>query len=155
MVEKNNIRRPRTSTPDKNDTIKLGEDLVQWATENTKEWRCLLSQWWCLKQKMPRAQWKAMKLLPEFLPYYEIAQQAMAVKCVKGVMKDGFGQRYIRLYDPELKEEEDNKKRFEAELKKMSPEEAQDLLIKIVNYSEHGKDIDKPLKKEARKCKKK
>lgn len=102
--------RPRTVSPSPEECIKLGEDLLKWATEPTKEWRCLFQQWYSLKMGIRRKDWKTLIQSPEFLPYYEMAQASLAVKCVNGTMKDGFGQRYIRLYDRDLKEEENESK---------------------------------------------
>ncbi len=102
--------RPRTVSPQPEESVKLGEELVKWATEPTKEWRCLFQQWYSLKMGILRKDWKALVQRPEFMPYYEMAQAALAVKCVNGTMKDGFGQRYIRLYDRDLVEIENENK---------------------------------------------
>jgi len=83
--------RPRTSTPSPEECIRLGEDLVKWATEPTpkSDWRCLFQQWYSLKMSILRKDWKTLIQCPDFLPYYEKAQAALAVKCVNGTMKDG------------------------------------------------------------------
>ncbi len=128
--------RPRTTSPSPEECIELGKDLVKWATEKTKEKRLLLSQWWSLKHHMLRDEWKALKHIPEFLPYYHEAQVAMAIKTIDGTMEKSFGHRYIRLYDRELVEEENNQMRWEAELKKMSSEDISNLLVKVISYKD-------------------
>jgi hypothetical protein len=126
--------RPRTSSPSPEECIELGKDLVEWVTEETTEKRLLFSQWWSLKQGMLKKEWKALKEIPQFLPYYEQAQSALALKAIDGTMEKSFGHRYIRLYDRELIEEENNQARFDAELKKMSTEDISNLLVEVISY---------------------
>ncbi len=125
---------PRTVSPPPEECIKLGEDLFLWLSEKTKEPRLLLGQWWCLKQKMLRSQWNALKQVKEFLPYYEAAQQFMALKCLDGTIKEGFAQRYLRLYDRELVEEENEKAKFDAELRKPEQAATTQKIVFEVNY---------------------
>ncbi len=115
--QKRPVGKPRTVSPPSNDCVELGEDLVKWATEETKEWRCLFQQWYSMKKGILRKDWKALIQVPEFLPYYEKAQSALAVKC-QILMKEGFGQRYLRLYDRNLVEEENENKKFELQIQK-------------------------------------
>lgn len=125
---------PRTVSPPPEECIRLGEDLIQWLTEKTKEPRLLLGQWWCIKHKMLRKDWKALTQIPEFLPYYEQAQQFMALKCLDGTIKEGFAQRYIRLYDRTLTEEENEKAKFDAEIRKPEQAAQTQKVIFEVNY---------------------
>ena len=60
--------------------------------------------------------------MPEFLPYYEKAQSIMRQKCVNGTIEKSFGQRYLRLYDRDLRDDEDDTKRFESSLRKEEAE---------------------------------
>jgi len=142
MIEARNLvgGRPRTSSPSPERCIELGEDLVKWVTEETKEWRCLFQQWYSLKQGILRNDWKALIKTDEFRPYYEKAQAALSVKCVNGTMKDGFGQRYIRLYDRNLVEEENESKNFEAQLRKDVLRDTADILVETITYANHIKD---------------
>ena len=110
--------RPRTSSFEKEEMINLGKELVQWVTEETDEFRFLFSQFYSIKMGILRKDWKAMVQAPEFLPYYEQAQAALALKCLNETVKEGFGHRYLRLYDRELVEEENEQKKFESELRK-------------------------------------
>lgn len=131
---KNPVGRPRTSSPTPEECIKLGEDLVKWATEETKEWRCLFQQWYSLKQGILRNDWKALIKTDEFRPYYEKAQSALAMRAVDGTMKEGFGQRYLRLYDRELTEEENENKKFESELRKDVLRDTADFVVQVIDY---------------------
>lgn len=122
----------------KEECIALGKELVKWATEPTTEWRCLMGQFYCMKKGILRHEWKAILQRKEFLPYYQTAQQALAVKALDGTMEKSFGHRYIRLYDRELIEAENEQARIDADLKKTSePEKAINLTIK--NYSDKTK----------------
>lgn len=106
--------RPRTVTPPPEECIKLGEDLIAWLHE---EKRLHLSGWWALKQGMLRKEWEALKMCPEFLEYYEKAKAYMVHICLDGTIKEGFGHRYLRLYDRELIDEENAQKKWESDLK--------------------------------------
>ena len=131
--------RPRTSSPPPEECIELGKELVQWATEETKEWRCLFQQWYSIKKGILRKDWKNIIETPEFSPYYEIAQAALSVKCVDGTMKERFGERYIRLYDRGLIEVENEQAKFDAELKKVEENRAPQIIEFMVNYSNDPK----------------
>ena len=138
---KNTVGRPRTSSPSPERCIELGEDLVKWATEKTDEWRCLFQQWYSLKQGILRKDWKTLIQTDEFLPYYEKAQSVLSMRAVDGTMKEGFGQRYIRLYDRALTEEENEAKKFDAQLRKDVLRDTADILVNVINYSKDKKIV--------------
>ena len=134
---------PRTVSPSPEECIKLGKELVEWATEETEEWRCLLQQWYSIKKGILRKDWKTIVQVKEFLPYYEQAQAALAKKAVDGTMNEKFGQRYIRLYDRELIEEENAQAKIDAEIKKSLETTTPQKVVFEVNYSnESTKAID-------------
>ena len=100
--------RPRTSVPEKEELIALGEDLLAWASEKKKgELRCRWCEWYSRKHFFVRAQWKHMIEKPEFRPYYEAAQTFLAEKWIDGTINQSIAHRYLRIYDPELKDCED------------------------------------------------
>lgn len=100
--------RPRTCIPQKEELIKLGEDLLAWASEKKKgELRCRWCEWFACKHFFLRTQWKRMLDTPEFRPYYEAAQPYLAEKWIDGTINQSIAHRYLRIYDPELKENED------------------------------------------------
>ena len=101
--------RPRTSIPEKEELIQLGEDLLAWAAERKKgELRCRWCEWYSRKHFFIRKQWKRMVDTEEFRPYYEAAQTFLAEKWIDGTINQSIAHRYLRIYDPELKEGEDN-----------------------------------------------
>jgi hypothetical protein len=100
--------RPRTSVPEREELIELGKDLVKWASEKKKgELRCRWCEWYARKHFFIRKQWKRMLDTDDFRPYYEIAQTYLADKWIDGTINHSIAQRYLRLYDPELREQED------------------------------------------------
>lgn len=100
--------RPRESIPEKAELIKLGEDLLAWASEKKKgELRCRWCEWYSRKHFFIRKQWKRMVDTEEFRPYYEAAQTFLAEKWIDGTINQSIAHRYLRIYDPELKENED------------------------------------------------
>lgn len=100
--------RPRTSVPEKEDLIQLGKDLLSWAsTKKEGELRCRWSEWYAVKHFFIRAQWKRMVDTEEFRPYYEAAQVFLGEKWINGTINASIAQRYLRIYDPELKAQED------------------------------------------------
>ncbi len=99
--------RPRTSVPEKEELIELGQDLLAWASEKKKgELRCRWCEWYARKHFFIRAQWKHMIEKPEFRPYYELAQTYLAEKWIDGTINQSIAHRYLRIYDPELKDNE-------------------------------------------------
>ena len=102
--------RPRTSIPEKEELIKLGEDLLLWASTKVKgELRCRWCEWFAKRHFFLRKQWKRMIDTEEFRPYYEAAQAYLADRWIDGTINQSIAHRYLRIYDPELKEEEDIK----------------------------------------------
>lgn len=127
--------RPRKLAPQPEECVELGEDLLEWLTEETDELRFLFQKWYSLRHGIMRKDWKNLIQMPEFLPYYEAAKAILAEKCIDGTVKEGFGNRYLRLHDRDLVDEENEHARFEAELKKAANEsQQQQKVVFEVNY---------------------
>ena len=137
------IGRPRTTTPNDEELIELGEELLTWATEKTKELRYHLNQWYCLEKGYTKKQWDLMCDKEAFRAYYERARIAIAKRYVDGSINSTIACRFLRLYFPELRDEENATKKYEADLRKLDPEQAKELLIQITNYAK-SKDSDTP-----------
>lgn len=99
--------RPRTTTPEKEELIELGRDLVSWAEEETKELRCRFCEWYSLKQGLLRREWDLMCQKPEFRVYYEQAQTLLAKRYIDGTISPSIAHRFIRIYNPDVKQDED------------------------------------------------
>jgi hypothetical protein len=124
--------------PSPEECEKLGKELLAWAKGGgtKKDPRTTFAQWYSLVKMMPRKNWKALVSSPEFSPYYESAQAILARRCMDGTMEKSFGQRYIRLYDRELVEAENEKATADAQARAQAlVQETQALQIMTVNYS--------------------
>ena len=102
------IRSPRRVCPPDEELKELGEDLVKWATEPTKELRCRFAQWYGLRQGLSKAHWDLLISKSEFASYYENARIALAARFMDGSVCPSIAHRFLRIYTPEVKEEEDS-----------------------------------------------
>ena len=126
---------PRTIEPySVEDTIALGKELLIWATEPTDQKRVSMNLFYSLKKMIPRKHWKSIVQRQEFLPYYESAQAALCEKIYNDTVKEGYGNRLLRLVQRDLVEEENDKAIFDAEIKKPS-EITQQKVVFEVNYN--------------------
>jgi len=101
--------RPRTAIPSKEELIELGEDLVRWASAPHKKGEPLRLRYceWYTEKGFVRKQWKEFFDKEEFSTYYERAQSILARKYIDGTVNQSIAHRYLRIYDPDVKEEED------------------------------------------------
>lgn len=136
----NPVGRPRTSSPSPEECIALGKELVNWLTEPTTEPRLIFQQWYSIKKKILRKEWKTLIQSPEFLPYYEQAQSILAIKCLNGKIKEGFAHRYLRLYDRDLIECEDEHAKFKASLSREGESGPIQKVVFEVNYNNDNND---------------
>ncbi len=100
--------RPRTAIPEKEEVIELGKDLVSWATKQTRKGEPIRTRFcdWYTDQGFIRKQWEHMREKPEFQWYYEKARSLMATRYIDGTVNPSIAHRYLRIYDPELRDEE-------------------------------------------------
>lgn len=98
--------RPRSEITQPENCVRLGEDLVKWATETPPkgEKRLHLNQWYSIKMGILRSQWNDLCQLPEFRAYYEKAQAAISIKYLDGTVNPSIAQRFLPVYFSELKE---------------------------------------------------
>jgi hypothetical protein len=106
--------RPRTVSPDREQCIQLGEELVGWVAVNNPTH---LSEWFSIEKMIPWKTWNAMCELPEFLPYYEQALSLVARNARNGTLHPSLAQRFLSLYHRDLKKEERDTAEFESKLK--------------------------------------
>ena len=123
--------RPRTLLPTDEEMIKLGEDLVQWASEPTKELRCRYCDWYSPKGIL-RAQWKEMAEHKVFAPYYEKARALLSKRYIDGSVNPGIAHRYLRLYDPDIRDVEDDVIKIKAAANKQIPTEPFENVIRSI-----------------------
>lgn len=101
--------RPRSAIPEKAELIKLGESLVEWATKQTKKGEPLRVRFcdWYTDLGFIRKQWEHMREKPEFQWYYEKARSLLGLRYIDGTVNQSIAHRYLRMYDPELRDSED------------------------------------------------
>lgn len=111
--------RPRTTIPQKDELIELGKDLVAWASEKQKKGEPIRVRFcdWYTDRGFIRKQWEGFRDLPEFAWYYEKARSILALRYIDGTVNQSIAHRYLRIYDPEVRDEED-KDAEAAELRK-------------------------------------
>lgn len=115
------MARPRTAIPEKEELIQLGKDLVAWASEKQQKGETLRIRYcdWYTEKGFVRKQWEEFRDKKEFSWYYEKARRLLALKYIDGTVEKSIAHRYLRMYDPELKDAED-KDAEDNELRKAS-----------------------------------
>ena len=101
--------RPRTTIPQREELIELGKDLVEWASHQTKKTDPIRVRFcdWYTERGFVRKQWENFRDLPEFEWYYEKARALMGSRYIDGTVNQSIAHRYLRIYDPELRDSED------------------------------------------------
>lgn len=102
--------RPRTSSPEKKELIELGKDLVAWASEQTDKEKPLRARFcdWYTDRGYIRKQWEDFRIKPEFSWYYERARTLLGRRYIDGTVNQSIAHRYLRIYDPELRDSEND-----------------------------------------------
>lgn len=129
--------RPRTVSPEPEECIKLGKEFLEWAAkEDPENPRFRFAQWYSIEKMMPRKKWKTLIQSDQFLPYYESAQAYLAKRCMDPkVIDKSFGHRYIRMFDRDVVESENEEVAFKAEMaKKEEKSEQTQKIVFEVNY---------------------
>tara|TARA_R110002126_G_C10444796_1_gene499205 strand:+ start:1218 stop:1688 length:471 start_codon:yes stop_codon:yes gene_type:complete len=125
--KKNKVGAPRTVTPEKEELIELGKDLVAWALDTEQELRYHLNQWYTLKHGFTKDQWDCMLMKPEFKAYYKKAKVSIASRYVDSSIHPSIAQRFLRLYFPDLAKEENELLKFKSQLAKEENEVLENL----------------------------
>jgi hypothetical protein len=104
--------RPRSAIPEKDELIQLGKKLVEWASGKQKKGEPIRVRFcdWYTEEGFVRKQWEHMREKPEFQWYYERARSILALRYVDGTVNQSIAHRYLRMYDPEVRDEEDKDK---------------------------------------------
>ena len=124
----------RTTSPEPEECILLGEEMIEWVKLNNPS---NLSAWYSIEKNITRKVWDAMIKTPEFRGYYEIAQSIIAqnyINCDSNI-HPSIAQRFLRVYFPELKAEEDELLAYKAKLQKEVEEVEAPKKVQIVDYS--------------------
>lgn len=110
--------RPRVFSFSKEEMIVLGEEMVKWVKEHPDMLH--LSEWYTIEKGFTYKEWKNFIQLEEFLPYYEKALKIVGLKYLNkdSKVRDGISQRWQRVYFGDLRDQEDEDAKKEADLKK-------------------------------------
>jgi hypothetical protein len=137
--------RPRTAIPEKAELIELGKALVRWASAKQKEGEPLRVRFsdWYTEEGFVRKQWEHMTEKPEFQWYHERARALLGLRYIDGTVNQSIAHRYLRMYDPELRDAED-KDDQEAQFRKAAAIKGQDgtvtaLALEILNEVDRHK----------------
>jgi hypothetical protein len=111
--------RPRTTSFDPAEMIALGEEMILWIKARPDILH--LSEWYTIEKGFIYKEWKAFIQMPEFLPYYEKALKLVGLKYLdkESRVRDGISHRWMRVYFPDLREEEEATKDADSERKKI------------------------------------
>lgn len=109
--------RPRTISLSPEEMEELGLEMVKWVKENDP---LHLSQWYCIEKGYTDKEWDTMHVCPEFFPYYEQALKIVGLKYLdkNSNVRDGIAHRWMRVYFKDFRDREDEKAKFDADLKK-------------------------------------
>lgn len=100
------------------DLIKLGHDMRAWMKEMDakNEPVAFLSEFYCLKEYIPRGTWQSLIERKCFAPYYEEAKQWLSARIVKlNQIKESYGNRILGMYSTDVDSYEDAKMRRKAD----------------------------------------
>lgn len=117
--------RPRTAVPEKEELIKLGEDLLNWAKNPDPNNPNFFWSEWYTSRGFVRNQWKKMVDKEEFRSYYEQAQPFLAKPYVNGTINASIAHRFMRHYCPEVKEEENEEVEHKEKMRAEATKQAQ------------------------------
>lgn len=117
-IKKNPVGKPRTVSPQPDDLIALGEEMIDWVKKHPEALH--LSCWYCIHKSFTEKQWETMQDRPEFVPYYQKALKIIGHKYLDGTVNPSISQRWQRVYYKDLKKSEDQDMRDKIELEAKS-----------------------------------
>jgi hypothetical protein len=136
--------RPRTVTPQPEEMIKLGEEMLEWIRINKP---LHLSEWYSGEMFITSKVWDTMQVAPEFFPYYEKALRMIGKQYLDKTSKvrDSISHRWLRVYFKDLKREEDETAKFNQLLKleemERQPAEVIDKFNELMSLMKANQDL--------------
>lgn len=99
MVKGINGRPPKLWSDEQ--TEQLGLDLIDWITNNPKEWMWV--KWYYNKYNMTRQDFRELMQRPKFRTHYETARKILVQNMIQNTsIHHSYGHRYLAMYDDEL-----------------------------------------------------
>lgn len=137
-LNKRPIGRPRTVTPPHDELQLLGEEMIEWVQINNP---IHLSMWWGGQKFFTADVWKNMCDCVQFSPYYEEALRLVGYNYLfqDSGIEPSVKQRWLRVYFKDLKRNEDETARFNAELKNAEKQQENDNLVSLLMAANQDK----------------
>ena len=126
---KRRVGRPRTVSFEPEEMIELGQRMLDWVYENDP---LHISQWYSGHMCISYKDFETMQKRPEFIGYYEQAMLFIGLKYLdkNSCIREGVSQRWQRVYFKDLRQEEDETKRYESSLKADESNKVSDDVVK-------------------------
>ncbi len=107
--------RPRTVSLSPDQMIELGKEMIKWVKLYNP---AHLKAWWSVEKEYTEGDWSAMRQSPEFLEYYARAMDIISLDYLDKESKipDKIKDRFLRLYFKDLRDDENDTKKFDASL---------------------------------------
>lgn len=127
--------RPRTVSPEPDELMKLGEEMVEWVRIHKP---IHLSQWYTMEKDIPDNVWNTYRQRPEFMHYYTKALKLVGYQYLdkESQVDVRLKDRWQRVYFKDLREQEDEDARFNASLKTEvnTDDKACEAINKLMDY---------------------
>lgn len=108
------VGRPPELIPDEA-LDELGRDLLHWLDNDGKD-EVFFHPWFYDIKGMFRGDWKALIKRTGFVPYYEVARKKISNNLMRSKnIPQSYGNRYLGLYDDEVRDDEESVKDKDAE----------------------------------------
>lgn len=116
MKKKNPVGAPRTVSPDPENMIDLGEEMLLWVKNHPETIH--LSEWYTIEKGFIYKDWKTFIQKKEFIPYYERALKLIGLNYIKKdtLIEPNIKARWQRVYFGDLREQEDEDLKNKIEL---------------------------------------
>jgi len=117
--------RPRTVSLEPDEMIKLGQEMIDWISENKP---LHISHWYSIHMFIPFKAWDTMTQRLEFIPYYERAMQIIGLQYLdkNSNVREGASQRWQRVYFKDLRAQEDADLRLKATIEQDTQKQSTD-----------------------------
>ena len=128
---------PRTVSLPKDEMIKLGMEMVAWVKSNKP---LHLSLWYKGQKQFSYNQWQSFIKCDEFIPYYDQSISLISENYLNGTVPPPIASRFLRLYFTDMRDEENEKMKYEASLKKQEETKQPTEIIFKVNYDNDARN---------------
>lgn len=118
------------------DLLQLGKDMRAWMKEKDEknEPVAFLSEFYCLKEHIPRGTWQSLIERSCFAPYYDEAKQWLSSRIIRlNQIKESYGNRILTMYSTDLDNHEWEKQKRQIDYKAEKEHNIASQLLKAPN----------------------